>query len=584
MFPSPSPVHSPAPARSAVRPNAARSHRVCELRSATVRFADRVVLDRVDLVVGPTARIALVGDNGAGKSTLLALLSGDVLPVAGEAQLVLPGGTAHAAQDPRFPTGSTVAQAIDLLLADLRAVEAEIQHVSDRLAAVGTEEQSALLDQLGELIDRFEARDGHGVDLRVDAGLEQLGLGGLDRSRQVASLSGGERARLALATALASRAELLLLDEPTNDLDDQALAWLERRLAAHRGALLVATHDRAFLDPFADDIVQVRDGRLSRSGDGYAGYLAARAAERRRQAELHEEWRTELARSEALVSANASRLAAIPRKLELDGFGHGAFRARSRDHGAVSRIRMAKARVAALRAAPVPPPPEPLRFDPGFAETADGIAAAAPTGADAQRPDRCALISLSGIRCTDGAALRMDAWTIRRGDRWLVTGPNGAGKTTLLRVLAGELTAQHGTIERHAGLRTSWLRQEVASAPARSVAEYVGGALGLHRVDAADRLGRFGLLPEEAFERPVAALSVGQRRRLELAIMLATPSDLILLDEPTNHLAPELVEQLEDALDAFDGAVVTVTHDRRWIERAGGSSRVRIDDGAAAAG
>ncbi len=582
MFPSPSPVHSPAPARSAVRPNAARSHRVCELRSATVRFADRVVLDRVDLVVGPTARIALVGDNGAGKSTLLALLSGDVLPVAGEAQLVLPGGTAHAAQDPRFPTGSTVAQAIDLLLAGLRAVEAEIQHVSDRLAAVGPEEQSALLDRLGELIDRFEARDGHGVDLRVDAGLEQLGLGGLDRSRQVASLSGGERARLALATALASRAELLLLDEPTNDLDDQALAWLERRLAAHRGALLVATHDRAFLDRFVDDIVQVRDGRLSRSGDGYAGYLAARAAERRRQAELHEEWRTELARSEALVSANASRLAAIPRKLELDGFGHGAFRARSRDHGAVSRIRMAKARVTALRTAPVPPPPEPLRFDPGFSQTADGIAAASPTGA--QRPDTGALISLSEIRCTDGAALRMDAWTIRRGDRWLVTGPNGAGKTTLLRVIAGDLAPDAGTLARAAGLRVAWLRQDAAAAPASPVVERFGRAVGLHREDAAARLGAFGLIAEAEFDRAVRELSVGQRRRLELAIMLATPSDLILLDEPTNHLAPELVEQLEDALDAFDGAVVTVTHDRRWIERAGGSSRVRIDDGAAAAG
>lgn len=451
MSPSPSPVHSPSPARSAVRPNAARSHRVCELRSVTVRFADRVVLDRVDLAVGPTARVALVGDNGAGKSTLLGLLSGSARPVAGEAQLALPGGRAYAAQDPRFPAGTTVTQAIDLLLPELRALEAEIQRVSDRLAAPGPDELPALLDRLGALTDRLEARDGHGVDLRVDAGLQQLGLGRLDRSRPVASLSGGERARLALATALASRAELLLLDEPTNDLDDAALAWLEGRLAAHRGALVVATHDRAFLDRFADDIVQVRDGGLSRSGDGYAGYLAARAAERRRQAERHEEWRSELARSEALVTANASRLAAIPRRLELDGFGHGAFRARSRDHGAMGRIRMAKARVATLRAEPVAPPPEPLRFDPGFSETADGIAAAAPTGAGARRPDRCALISLSGIRCTGGAALRMDAWTIRRGGRWLVTGANGAGKTTLLRVLAGDLAPDAGSVERAPG-------------------------------------------------------------------------------------------------------------------------------------
>lgn len=578
MFPSPSPAHSPSPVRSAVRSQAARSHRVCELRSATVRFADRVVLDRVDLVVGPTARIALVGDNGAGKSTLLGLLSGAVLPVAGEARVVLPGGVAHAAQDPRFPAGSTVAQAIDLLLADLRAVEAEIQHVSDRLAAVGPDTQSALLDRLGELIDRFEARDGHDVDLRVDAGLQQLGLGRLDRSRPVASLSGGERARLALAAALASRAELLLLDEPTNDLDDQALSWLEGRLAAHRGAMVVATHDRTFLDRFAEDIIQVRSGGLSRSGNGYAGYLAARATELRRQAERHEEWRSELARSEALVAANASRLAAIPRKLELDGFGHGAFRARSRDHGAMGRIRMAKERVARLRAEPVAPPPEPLRFDPGFARTTEERAED-PTSDPRLGAEE--LLTLGGIRRTTGAALRVDDWAIRRGDRWLVTGPNGAGKTTLLRVLAGDLAPDAGTLARAEGLRVAWLRQDVAPAPASSVVEHFAGAAGLHREDAAARLGAFGLLPEAEFDRAVRELSVGQRRRLDLAIMLATPSDLILLDEPTNHLAPELVEQLEHALDAYPGAVVTVAHDRRWIERAGGSSRVRVSNGVA---
>ena len=576
MFPSP--VHSTSPAHSPVPPRAARSRRVCELRSATVRFADRIVLDRVDLVVGPTARIALVGDNGAGKSTLLGLLSGALRPVAGEARVVLPGGLAHAAQDPRFPAGSTVAQAIDLLLADLRAVEAEIQRVSDRLAAVVPHEQSALLDRLGELIDRFEARNGHDVDLQVDAGLQQLGLGRVDRSRPVASLSGGERARLALAASLASQAELLLLDEPTNDLDDQALAWLEGQLAAHRGALVVATHDRAFLDRFAEDIVQVRDGNLRRSGNGYAGYLGARATERRRQAERHEEWRSELARSEALVSANVSRLAAIPRKLELDGFGHGAFRARSRDHGAMGRIRMAKERVARLRAEPVAPPPEPLRFVSGFGQPTEDPAA------QFARPGDDPLLRLRGIRCTIGAVLRVDDWSIRRGDRWLVTGPNGSGKTTLLRVLAGDLAADAGATERVPELRVAWLRQEVADAQALSTADFFARAVGLHREDAAARLDAFGLIAEAEFDRSVRALSVGQRRRLDLVIALAVPSDLILLDEPTNHLAPELVEQLEDALDAYPGAVVTVTHDRRWIERAGGSSRVHVGSGAATAG
>ncbi|MFD5214398.1 ABC-F family ATP-binding cassette domain-containing protein [Microbacterium sp. NPDC058345] len=540
---------------------------MCELRSVTVRFADRVVLDRIDLVVGATDRLAIIGDNGAGKSTLLDLLAGAVLPVDGAARVSIPGGIAHAAQDPRFPEAATVQDAIDMLLDDLRALETGIQEVSDQLADADPAEQSALLDELARLIDRFEARDGHRVDQRVDAALQQLGLGDVDRSRRVAELSGGERARLALAVALSSMAELLLLDEPTNDLDDAGLTWLEERLASHRGAMVVVTHDRAFLQRFADDIVHVQDAGLRRYGDGYSGFLTARETERRRQAERHEEWKAELARNEALVAANAFRLSAIPRKLELDGFGHGAFRARSRDHGAMGRIRMAKERVARLRSEPVMPPPEPLRF---------AMDAGDPTG-----PGGEPLITVDEVRRDSGARLRVDRWMLQPGDRWLVTGPNGAGKTTLLRLLAGEILPEGGTVERTPDLRVSWLRQDVEAAQTGTVVDVFARAVGLHPEDAAARLSAFGLLRDEEFGRLVPDLSVGQRRRLDLAIALAVPCDLLLMDEPTNHLDPELVEQLENALDGFQGAVVTVTHDRRWARRAAGSRRVQVSEGRA---
>ena len=372
---------------------------------------------------------------------------------------------------------------------------------------------------------------------------------------------------MALAVAVSSLAEVLLLDEPTNDLDDAALAWLEQRLAAHRGALVVVSHDRTFLETFADGIIHVQGGGIRRYGDGYAGFLTARATERRRQAERHEAWKEDLARNEALVAANAFRLSAIPRKLELDGFGHGAFRARGRDHGAMGRIRMAKERVARLRAEPVAPPPEPLRLhvDPAAPETA----------ADAP------LLAIEGVRRSAVPPLHMERWVLRAGEHWSVTGPNGSGKTTLLRMLAGEIEPEDGTIHRADGLAVAWLRQDVAPPASGTVVDAFARAVSAFRRDAAERLASFGLLHEQEFERPLADLSVGQHRRLDLAIALARPGDLLLLDEPTNHLDPELVEQLEDAVRAHPGAVVTVTHDRRWLRRADADRRVRVTNGRA---
>ncbi|MEU0554373.1 ATP-binding cassette domain-containing protein [Dactylosporangium sp. NPDC006015] len=574
-------THSPS-SLSQVQPAASRPHRVCAIRGGTVRFAERVVLAGIDLVVGPAERIAVIGDNGAGKSTLLRVLAGTVELTAGERAVELPGGAAFAEQQPRFRPDATVTHALDDLLADIRALEAETQRAAERLAAAGPGERDELLEQLSAAVDRFEARDGYQLDQRVDAGLDRLGLGGLDRSRPVHTLSGGERARLALAAALASEAELLLLDEPTNDLDDAGIAWLEDRLDAHRGALVVVTHDRALLDRLATDIVHVEDGALRRYGDGYAGYLTARASERRRLLDEYEAWRQDLARQQAIVAANAFRLDAIPRKAERAVFGHGAFRARGRDHGAMGRIRMAKERLARLRGDPAPRPADPLRFTPAFTSiptstltsTAafNGPAAASAGAAE----EKAVLIRADGVRLDDGGPrLRLDALAVAPGDRLLISGPNGAGKTTLLNVLAGELTPQWGTVWRRTGIRVAWLRQDVTTGTPATLLDAFAAATGAYRDDAADTLLRLGLFHPDDLHRQVAHLSVGQRRRLEVAVAVTRPSDVLLLDEPTNHLAPELLEQLEDALRDYPGAVLTVTHDRRWRERAGTSATTR---------
>ncbi len=555
-------------------PVPAAPRRACTIRNGSVRFAERTVLTGIDLSIGPTERIAIIGDNGAGKSTLLRAVAGSVPLSSGERQVTIPGGISLAEQHPEFPPNATVAEALDALLAEIRGLESQLADLYTRLSDAPAAEQQALLEQIATVIDQLEARDAYGMEQRLDSALDKLGLGGLDRARPVRSLSGGERARLALAAALSSEAELLLLDEPTNDLDDAAIVWLEDRLATHRGALLIVTHDRAFLDRFATDILHLEHGSVRRYGDGYSGFLKAKAAERQRLLELHEDWQQELARNRQLVVSNAFRLDAIPRKMERAAFGHGAFRARGRDHGAMGRIRIAKQRVARLLDEPAEKPAEPLRFTPPD-HSSVSIAAT----------DAEPLISVEDV-CVgadgDGPQLFLARLEIAAGERVLVTGPNGAGKTTLLRVLAGELDVDRGLVRRREDLRVSWLRQELSLTGSRSLLEAFASATHDYLDAAADRLLSFGLFGLEDLERPIGLLSIGMRRRYEVAVALAAPSDLLLLDEPTNHLAPELVEQFEEALETYEGAVVTVTHDRKWRARAEldlSTLQLRVQDG-----
>ncbi|MGW4799403.1 ATP-binding cassette domain-containing protein, partial [Nonomuraea sp. NPDC004297] len=462
------------------------------------------------------------------------------------------------------PPHATVADAVDAALADLRALEARMRAAERSLgaAARGDADDHAGLDAYARLVAQFEARDGYEADTRVGVALHELGLPGLDRDRPLGTLSGGERSRLALAATLASAPELLLLDEPTNDLDDVATAWLEQRLRAHRGTLVAITHDRVFLERVTTAIVEVADGRVRRYGDGYTGYLAAKAAERAAQARAHEDWKEELDRHAALVTANAGRMQVIPRKTDKAGMGTGRWRGRSRAHGAAGRIRQSRQRLQWLTDHPAPPPPEPLRFTAALTTTGAGA------GAE--------VVALDGIEVT--GRLRLDSLTVRAGERLLVTGPNGAGKTTLMRVLAGELRPDAGEV-RLAG-RAGLFRQDEPDigdvrasvragtprqpGPAdrtvlRAYAHGRPGSLDEH----ADALLALGLFRPPELGLRLGELSYGQRRRIDLARLVSEPVDLLLLDEPTNHLSPLLVEQLEQALTGYRGALVVVSHDRR---------------------
>ncbi|WP_405941168.1 ATP-binding cassette domain-containing protein [Streptomyces sp. NBC_00207] len=524
------------------------------LSEVTKSYDTRVVLDRVSCTVRPGERVGVVGDNGSGKSTLLRLLAGRERPDRGEVTVTAPGGLGHLAQTLELPPSARVGDAVDLALADLRALERRIRAAESCLHRAGPEELAAY----GDLLAAHEARGGRDAERRVATTLRHLGeRRALDPDRRLGTLSGGQRSRLALAAALAAEPELLLLDEPTNDLDDEAVGWLEEHLRAHPGTVVAVTHDRLFLDRVTTTILEVDQDRrtVRRYGNGYAGFLTARAAERARREREYEEWREEVRSAERLADTNIGRFAAIPRKLPRGFSGAGAFRARSRTHGAAGRIRTARERLHRLTGNPVPPPPQPLVFTGRFTRGAAGAVELD----RAAVPGRFEPVSL----------------TLAPGERLLLTGPNGTGKSTLLHLLAGELEPAQGLVRTPP--RVGLLRQDDRWArEPRSAVEVFGE-------EHADQATRNGLLTPDDLIRPVRLLSAGQRRKLELARLVSRPLDLLLLDEPTNHLAPAVVEELEAALAHFGGTLILVTHDRR-LRAAFRGRRLELQREPAAAG
>ncbi|MEV7655937.1 ABC-F family ATP-binding cassette domain-containing protein [Streptomyces anulatus] len=583
------------------------------MKDVSKAYGDRSVLDQVTLTVRPGEKTAVIGENGSGKSTLLRLLAGVEQPDTGEITVRFPGGTGYLAQTLDLDPADTVQDAVDAALAELRDLEHRIREAEVGLSERKPGDPGPTDEELaayGDLLTTYEDRDGYRADARTEAALHGLGLAHLTRDRALATLSGGEQSRLALACVLAAAPELLLLDEPTNHLDARAVGWLEDHLRGHRGTVVAITHDRAFLERVTSVILEVdRDLRtVTRYGDGWDGYRTAKAAARRRWAQEHEEYLTDLARTEELVEAAGARLAATggdPKQ----GFGKHR---RSHEAKLSGQVRAARTRLDALRRSPVPAPPRPLAFTgrpavtdgpgtgdrdgtatgtgtgdreraatgPGTgdrdgtatgtgtgdrARTGTETATATGTAAGTGTGDRArALVELDAVSVGD--RLRLPSLRVASGARLLVTGENGAGKTTLLRVLAGDLIPDTGTVTRRA--RIGYLPQELPARPTRRtlLATFAAGRPGFPD-EYADDLLALGLFRPEDLDVPVASLSVGQQRRLALARLVTRPADLLVLDEPTNHIALSLVEELEQALDQYPGAVVVVSHDRSFRAR-----------------
>jgi ATP-binding cassette subfamily F protein uup len=455
------------------------------LESAGKAYGPRALLDDVSLGVASGQRIGVVGRNGGGKTTLVSLLSGAVSPDTGRVTHNRGLRIGMLPQRDEFPEGATIGSVV-----------------------------------IGDRAEHEWAADPRVRDLL--AGL----LPGLELAAAVATLSGGERRRVALAGTLIGDADIYLLDEPTNHLDIEAIAWLARHLTGRREAVVVVTHDRWFLDTVTEETWEVADGHVHRYDGGYSAYVLARA-ERARLAASAEAKRQNLLRKE---------LAWLRR-------------------GPQARTSKPKFRIAA----------------------ANALIADEPPARDSVELVRFATVRLGKtvyeLESVTMPPLFKDlTWRFGPGDRVGMVGPNGGGKTTLLRLLDGTVTAPAGRVVRGKTVRAAHLSQEIAELdPSRRVLESVEEiqrriAVGAKEFSASQLLERFGFAGQAQWT-PVGDLSGGERRRLQLLRLLMGEPNVLLLDEPTNDLDIETLTELEDLLDGWPGSLVVVSHDRYFLER-----------------
>jgi ATP-binding cassette subfamily F protein 3 len=501
-------------------------------------FGSEVVLDAVSFRVAPGERLAVVGRNGAGKTTLLRILAGELAQDGGEVRV--PGGGRIALHDQRSPVGRDISLGdyIGEGLAGARAAEARLAELEARMAGgdAGTEVMRDYERAQGEL----ERHGGYGWRSWQERVMRGLRLPPEWADRRLDEFSGGELTRAALARALVAQPEVLLLDEPTNHLDIPSVEWLEQALIDMGAAVVVVSHDRWFLESVATGVLELDRGRSKLWPMGYSRYRRERAAEAAREERAAERQAAETERLERFVER---------------------WRAGTKARQAASRAKRLE------RMAPPRTPSREKALAFGFPPT--------------ERVGRVVIDAVGVDVAAGGTQLlsRVDL-AIERGQRVAVVGPNGAGKTSLVETMIGKRSPSAGRVSIGHRVQLAYFSQHAAELdPQMTVLETVLRVGTLKNTGARTLLGNF-LFPGDAVDRKVEGLSGGERARLALAVLIAGGGNVLVLDEPTNHLDAESREALEGALEAYDGTVVVISHDRALID-AVATHTLSLEDGRA---
>ena len=518
-------------------------------------YGDNVVLNHISFTLAYGQKLGLVGANGVGKSTLMKILVGEVEPDEGAVHVASGAEMGYLAQTLSGAETQTITQLIDATLGNIRQIEARLRHLEAAMAQPSNE-LDALLAEYSALTEQFERRGGYELDHRLDQVMAGLGVAHLARDRRVATLSGGEKSRIGLAALLLAAPDLLLLDEPTNHLDFVALAWLESYLKEYQGGVLVVSHDRQFLNQTVTTIVEIAEH--SRAAKQYTGnydfYAQIKVQERLKWvadywAQQEEIWEL---RKLMKTKARVNPFARAPRDNDKFAF---TFKAEKMQVSLSRNIRSAEEKLQRIEEDPIPKPPQELKINPDF---------------DPQMLTSKTPIAVTGVSKAYGNQVVLDnvSCTIEPQSRIVIIGPNGAGKSTLLKLMAGTALPDSGSVEVAPSVVIGHLDQEQETlVTVGSLFDvYRNGRIG-DREEMKAELLSYGLFAWPDLRKPAATLSVGQKRKLQIAALIAHKANLLLLDEPTNHISLDVLEEFEQALLSFAGPVVAISHDRRFIER-----------------
>jgi ATP-binding cassette subfamily F protein 3 len=490
-------------------------------------FAGVPVLQDVSWQIEAGRNIGLIGTNGSGKSTLLNILSGVMTADNGTVERARGLRLGYLTQEMTVEGDRTLYEEVREAFRPLLDMQAEMTVLEARLAQhTGS---AADLQRYGTLLEEFNAREGYAIAARVEATLLGLGFRPTDLHTPVQYLSGGQKNMAALARVLLQEPDLLLLDEPSNHLDITATEWLEGVLRAYRGTVVVISHDRYFLDRVVDEIMELEQHRLQRYVGNYSAYVTAKTAHLEQQRKAYEQQQAEIRRQEEFIRRNMA--------------GQNTKQAQSRQKALERLERLEKPTTDNQRMQ--------LRFTTQQRESHEVIVGRQVWKSYGDRP------VLRGLSCT-----------IYRGEKVGLMGPNGAGKSTFLRLLMGEELPDRGTLRLGQNVTVAYYDQEMRHLnPQHSILDEVWqvepwkpvGAMRAH-------LGRFLFSGDEVFQT-VGTLSGGEKSRVALAKLMLSTANLLVLDEPTNHLDIPAREVLEQALAAYPGTLLIVSHDRYFLDR-----------------